>query len=105
VKPKTKLARDLSPGDYLVTALGVAPVSQVEPDHGGLAVHLDIRHPRSTRPGSETSVLWLYPDQTVRFRPGTVAQPLNQKRRVARDKGWPGKIAHKVTKQEESADV
>ena len=80
-----KLARDLAVGDYLVTNIGTAPITAIEPDHGGLAVHLDIFHPRSTRPRSETRVLWLYPGEQVRFRPATEAPSLNAARARGRD--------------------
>ena len=79
------LARDLQVGDYLVTSIGTAPITAIVPDRGGLAVHLDIRHERSTRPESETRVLWLYPGEQVRFRPATEAPSLNAARARGRE--------------------
>ena len=79
------LARDLAVGDYLVTAIGTAPVLAITLDHGGLAVHLDIGHERSTRPASETSVLWLYPGQRIAIRSRSSAPPLNAARARGRD--------------------
>ena len=79
------LARDLAVGDYLITAIGTAPVTAIVPDRGGLAVHLDIFHERSTRPASETRVLWLYPGQRIAVRSRNGAPPLNAARARGRD--------------------
>jgi hypothetical protein len=80
-----RVARDLAVGDYLVTAIGTAPVTAIVPDHGGLAVHLDIGHARSTRPASETSILWLYPGQRIALRAPGRAPPLNAARARGRE--------------------
>ena len=83
------LARDLAVGDYLVTAIGTAPVTAIVPDHGGLAVHLDIFHARSTRPKSESRVLWLYPGQRIAVCSRLSAPPLNAARVRGRDQPLP----------------
>lgn len=83
--PVHKLARELAVGDYIVTAIGTAPVTAIEPDHGGLAVHLDFMHERSTRPAAETHVLWLYTGQQVAVLGRDTAPALNPKRLRARE--------------------
>ena len=87
MKIYTKLARDLSVGDYLVTAIGYAPITKLTPERGMLLAHLGISDERSTRPDSETSVLTLYPGQQVRFRPQTEPPSPNSKRLDAREDG------------------
>jgi hypothetical protein len=80
VKGRRRYARELLVGDVVVTAIGRAPVTAIVPDRGGLAVHLDVRHERSTRPGSETSILWLYPGERIAIRARDRAPSLNAAR-------------------------
>jgi hypothetical protein len=84
---KSKTARDLVVGDFLNTAIGYAPITAIKQDHGGLAIHLDIDNIRSTRPRSETSVLWVYLGERVAFRSGDSPPPLNAERVEARREG------------------
>ena len=83
------LARDLAVGDYLITAIGTAPVLSITPEYGGLAVHLDIRHARSTRPKSETSTLWLYPGERIAIHSRDRAPPTNARRKQGKRDGSP----------------
>jgi hypothetical protein len=98
VKARAKLARELVVGDYIVTAIGYAPIASITPYRGCLDVHLDIRHERSTRPASETAILCLYPGEKVRFRPGTDAPAPNEARRDALD--HPPAFLRRATGQE-----
>ena len=87
MKTQSKAARDLVVGDFMVTAIGYAPIIAIVPDHGGLAIHLDTDHIRSTRPRSETSILWVYVGERVAFRGGDSPPPLNAARVEARREG------------------
>lgn len=59
------MARDLVPGDTLVTRIGRAPVRTVRPKGMGLEVVLDVDAPSSTRAPAQGSVLFFWPGQPV----------------------------------------
>jgi hypothetical protein len=80
MKTQRTVARTLVVGDYVVTAIGYAPVISIDRVGGMLQVGMDITHPKSTRPASETTILTLYPAQGVQFRPQTDPPPLNAAR-------------------------
>ena len=84
------LARDLAVGDYLITAIGTAPVLSITPEYGGLAVTLDVFHDRSTRPTRfESRTLWFYPGESVRFTPASRPPPTNARREQGKRDGSP----------------